>query len=252
MTTILRRIGFLVILAAIWEAGSRLSGLPAYMFPSLVQVGETLWQGILSGQITTAIGISLGRLLIGFTVAIILGLIFGYLIWRYKLVEDTLGFLVTALQSIPSIVWFPLAIIWFGLNDKAILFIVTIGATWTMTVSAASGLKNVARLYQRVAKTFGSKGFHFIRTVILPASVPQLISGLRIAWAFAWRALMAGELLGAAGGLGHLLDMGRSLGQMDLVISIMIIIGVIGTIIDNLVFMKLEKSIQRKWGLSTN
>ena len=252
MTTILRRIGFLVILAAIWEAGSRLSGLPAYMFPSLVQVGETLWQGILSGQITTAIGISLGRLLIGFTVAIILGLIFGYLIWRYKLVEDTLGFLVTALQSIPSIVWFPLAIIWFGLNDKAILFIVTIGATWTMTVSAASGFKNVPRLYQRVAKTFGSKGFHFIRTVILPASVPQLISGLRIAWAFAWRALMAGELLGAAGGLGHLLDMGRSLGQMDLVITIMIIIGVIGTIIDNFVFMKLEKNVQRKWGLSTN
>ena len=222
------------------------------MFPSLVQVGETLWQGILSGQITTAIGISLGRLLIGFTVAIILGLIFGYLIWRYKLVEDTLGFLVTALQSIPSIVWFPLAIIWFGLNDKAILFIVTIGATWKMTVSAASGFKNVPRLYQRVAKTFGSKGFHFIRTVILPASVPQLISGLRIAWAFAWRALMAGELLGAAGGLGHLLDMGRSLGQMDLVITIMIIIGVIGTIIDNFVFMKLEKNVQRKWGLSTN
>lgn len=221
------------------------------MFPSLLQVCETLWEGILSGQITTAIGMSLGRLLIGFSVAIILGLIFGYLIWRYKLVEDTLGFLVTALQSIPSIVWFPLAIIWFGLNDKAILFIVTIGATWTMTVSAASGFKNVPRLYQRVAKTFGSKGFHFIRTVILPASVPQLISGLRIAWAFAWRALMAGELLGAAGGLGHLLDMGRSLGQMDLVISIMIIIGVIGTIIDNLVFMKLEKSIQRKWGLST-
>src|SRR5699024_11227762 len=88
------------------------------------------------------------------------------------LVEDTLGFLVTALQSIPSIVWFPLAIIWFGLNDKAILFIVTIGATWTMTVSAASGFKNVPRLYQRVAKTFGSKGFHFIRTVILPESVP--------------------------------------------------------------------------------
>ena len=216
------------------------------MFPSLVQVGETLWQGILSGQITTAIGISLGRLLIGFTVAIILGLIFGYLIWRYKLVEDTLGFLVTALQSIPSIVWFPLAIIWFGLNDKAILFIVTIGATWTMTVSAASGFKNVPRLYQRVAKTFGSKGFHFIRTVILPASVPQLISGLRIAWAFAWRALMAGELLGAAGGLGHLLDMGRSLGQMDLVITIMIIIGVIGTIIDSFVIMNLEKNISTR------
>ena len=89
-----------------------------------------------------------------------------------------MDFLITALQSIPSIVWFPLAIIWFGLNDFSILFIVTIGATWTMTISATSGFKNVPQLYQRVAKTLGSSGFHFLRTVILPASVPQIISGL--------------------------------------------------------------------------
>lgn len=220
------------------------------MFPSLTQVFETLFNGIINGQIIVAIGKSLSRLLIGFSIAIILGLIMGYLIWRYKLVEDTLGFLVTALQSIPSIVWFPLAIIWFGLNDMAILFIVTIGATWTMTTSATSGFKNVPQLYQRVAKTFGSNGFHFIRTVILPASVPQLLSGLRIAWAFSWRALMAGELLGAGGGLGQLLETGRSLGQMDLVISVMIMIAVIGTIIDQIVFTRLERSVQTKWGIA--
>ena len=198
----------------------------------------------------TAILTSMSRLLIGFTIATVLGLFLGYLIWRSKLVEDTLGFLVTALQSIPSIVWFPLAIIWFGLNDFSILFIVTIGATWTMTINATSGFKNVPRLYQQVAKTLGSGGFHFLRTVIMPASVPQLISGLRIAWAFSWRALMAGELLGGGGGLGYLLEMGRSLGQMDLVISVMIIIGVIGTIMDNLVFLRLERSVQKKWGIS--
>jgi len=222
------------------------------MFPKLTQVFETLFNGLINGQIATAIGKSFSRLLIGFAIAIILGLFMGYLIWRYKFVEDTLGFVVTALQSIPSIVWFPLAIIWFGLNDFAILFIVTIGATWTMTVSATSGFKNVPTLYQRVAKTFGSKGFHFVRTVILPASIPQLLSGLRIAWAFSWRALMAGELLGAGGGLGQLLETGRSLGQMDLVISVMIIIAVIGTIMDNVVFMRLERSLQTKWGINRN
>ena len=220
------------------------------MFPSLSQVLHTLYTGIVSGQIMTAILTSMSRLLIGFTIATVLGLFLGYLIWRSKLVEDTLGFLVTALQSIPSIVWFPLAIIWFGLNDFSILFIVTIGATWTMTINATSGFKNVPRLYQQVAKTLGSSGFHFLRTVIMPASVPQLIAGLRIAWAFSWRALMAGELLGGGGGLGYLLEMGRSLGQMDLVISVMIIIGVIGTIMDNLVFLRLERSVQKKWGIS--
>lgn len=249
MTTALRRIVFLGILVAIWEVTSRLSDLPDFMFPSFTQVMSTLFSGLVSGQILIAIGASLSRLLIGFTIASILGLILGYLIWRYKLVEDTLGFLVTALQSIPSIVWFPLAIIWFGLNDFAILFIVTLGATWTMIVNATSGFKNVPVLYQRVAKSLGSGGFHFLRTVILPASVPQLISGLRIAWAFSWRALMAGELLGASVGLGQLLEAGRALGQMDLVISVMIIIGVIGTIMDNVLFLRLERSVERKWGI---
>ncbi|ARK23826.1 ABC transporter permease [Sporosarcina sp. P37] len=249
MTTALRRIVFLGILVAIWEITSRVSDLPEFMFPSFTQVMATLFSGLFSGQILTAIGASLSRLLIGFTIASILGLVLGYLIWRYKLVEDTLGFLVTALQSIPSIVWFPLAIIWFGLNDFAILFIVTLGATWTMIVNATSGFKNVPVLYQRVAKSLGSGGFHFLRTVILPASVPQLISGLRIAWAFSWRALMAGELLGASVGLGQLLEAGRALGQMDLVISVMIIIGVIGTIMDNVLFLRLERSVERKWGI---
>lgn len=248
MTTFLRRVLFIASIAAIWEITSRFSSLPDFMFPSLTQVLQTLFTGLIDGQITVAILKSMSRLLIGFSIAIILGLIMGYFIWRYKFVEDTLGFLVTALQSIPSIVWFPLAIIWFGLNDFSILFIVTIGATWTMTISATSGFKNVPVLYQRVAKTLGSTGFHFLRTVILPASIPQIISGLRIAWAFSWRALMAGELLGSGGGLGHLLETGRSLGQMDLVISVMIIIGIIGTIMDNLIFLRLERNVQRKWG----
>lgn len=238
------------MIAVIWEVTSKYSSLPDFMFPSLTQVLHTLFNGIISGQITDAIVKSLGRILLGFTIACIIGLILGYFIWRFKLVEDTLGFVVTALQSIPSIVWFPLAIIWFGLNDFSILFIVTIGATWTMTVNATSGFKNVPQLYQRVAKTYGSSGFHLLRTVILPASVPQIISGLRVAWAFSWRALMAGELLGSGGGLGQLLEMGRSLGQMDLVISVMIIIAVIGTIVDNVVFSRLERNVQLKWGVS--
>lgn len=218
------------------------------MFPSLSQVIKTLFIGIINGQITIAIAQSFGRLLIGFSIAIVIGLLLGYLIWRFQFIEDTLGFVITALQSIPSIVWFPLAIVWFGLNNFSILFIVTIGATWTMTISGSSGFKNVPKLYQRVAKTLGSSGFHYLRTVIIPAAIPQIISGLRIAWAFSWRALMAGELLGAGGGLGQLLETGRSLGQMDLVISVMIIIAIIGTLMDNVFFLRLERNVQMKWG----
>lgn len=240
----------IVTLLVTWEVTSRFSTIPDFMFPSVTQVFETLVNGIIDGQIPVAVVQSIGRLFIGFSMAVVIGLLLGYLIWRFTLVEETLGFLITALQSIPSIVWFPLAIIWFGLNDMAILFIVTIGATWTMTISASSGFQNVSKLYQRVAKTLGSSGFHYVRTVIIPAAIPQIISGLRIAWAFSWRALMAGELLGSGGGLGQLLEVGRSLGQMDLVISVMIIIAVIGTIMDHVLFLRLERNVQMKWGVA--
>lgn len=217
--------------------------------PGGVTVLSTFVNGLISGQILEATGVTLSRLLVGFAIAVVLGLTFGFLISRYKWVDDTLGFFVTALQSIPSIVWFPLAIVWFGLGNISILFIVAIGATWTMTVNSSTGFKNVPSLYLNAARTLGSSGFHLARTVILPASVPHLISGLRVAWAFAWRAIMAGELLGGSGGLGYLLDMGRSLQSMDLVLSIMIVIGIIGTIMDNQVFRRMERSVARKWGM---
>jgi len=216
--------------------------------PGGVTVIGTLISSILSGQIVTATGTTLIRLLIGFSIAVVLGLTFGFLIARYKWVDDTLGFFVTALQSIPSIVWFPLAIVWFGLGNASILFIVAIGATWTMTVNSSTGFKNVPSIYMDAAKTLGSSGSHMLRTVIIPASVPHIISGLRVAWAFAWRAIMAGELLGSTGGLGYLLDLGRSIQAMDLVLSIMIVIGIIGTIIDNQVFLRMERAVARRYG----
>lgn len=216
--------------------------------PGGVTVIGTLIGSILSGQIVTATGTTLVRLIIGFSIAVVLGLTFGFLIARYKWVDDTLGFFVTALQSIPSIVWFPLAIVWFGLGNASILFIVAIGATWTMTVNSSTGFKNVPSIYMDAAKTLGSSGSHLLRTVIIPASVPHIISGLRVAWAFAWRAIMAGELLGSTGGLGYLLDLGRSIQAMDLVLSIMIVIGIIGTIIDNQVFLRMERAVARRYG----
>ncbi|QQK74648.1 ABC transporter permease [Salicibibacter cibarius] len=257
MITALRRVLFVIVIVTIWEIISKTNLFPTFMFPPLlipndpggITVLGTLVDGLITGQILEATGVTLGRLLIGFSIAIVLGLTFGFLIARFKWVDDTLGFFVTALQSIPSIVWFPLAIVWFGLGNVAILFIVAIGATWTMTVNSSAGFKNVPSIYLNAARTLGSSGTHLARTVILPASVPHIISGLRVAWAFAWRAIMAGELLGAAGGLGYLLDMGRSLQSMDLVLSIMIVIGIIGTIMDNQVFLRMERSVARKWGL---
>ncbi len=247
----------MVILIAIWEAISKFELFPAFMWPPLiipnepggVTVIKTLISGLIDGQLLEATAQSLGRLLIGFIIAVILGTIIGFLIYKSELVDDTLGFFVSTLQSVPNIVWFPLAILWFGLGVESVLFIIILGATLSLSITLSTAFKSVPPLNIRVARTMGSKGFHLFRTVIFPASVPQFIAGLRVAWALAWRAVLAGELLGGSGGLGTLLDMGRSLQSMDLVFAIMIIIGVIGTIIDNFVFVKLERAVLRKRGI---
>lgn len=220
--------------------------------PGGVTVLKTLVNGLISGQLLEATGTSLIRLFIGFIIAVFIGLFLGFLIYKYKVVDDTLGFFVTSLQAIPNIVWLPLAILWFGLGVGSVIFIVILGAAISVTITSSTAFKGVSPLLIRVAQTMGSSGFHLFRTVIFKATIPQLIAGLRLAWALAWRAVLAGELLGGGGGLGQLLDLGRSIQAMDLIFSIMIIIGVIGSLIDNFVFVRLEKYVFRKWGITTN
>ncbi len=249
----------MAILIAIWEAISKFEIFPAFMWPPLiipndpggVTILKTFISGFTGGQLLEATYVSISRLLVGFSIAVVLGLFLGFLIYKSKLIDDTLGFFVSTLQSVPNIVWFPLALLWFGLGVESVIFIIILGATLSLTVTSSAAFKSVSPLHIRVARTMGSSGFHLFRTVILPATIPQLIAGLRVAWALAWRAVLAGELLGGSGGLGTLLDMGRSLQAMDLVFAIMIIIGVVGTIIDNFVFVKIERSVLRKWGIQT-
>lgn len=249
-----------MILIIIWEAISKFEVFPAFMWPPLiipndpggVTVLKTLINGLISGQLLEATGTSIVRLFFGFMIAVVIGLFLGFLIYKYKVVDDTLGFFVTSLQAIPNIVWLPLAILWFGLGNGSVIFIVILGAAISVTITSSTAFKGVSPLLIRVARTMGSTGFHLFRTVILKATVPQLIAGFRLAWALAWRAVLAGELLGGGGGLGQLLDLGRSIQAMDLIFSIMIIIGVIGSFIDNFVFVRLEKHVFRKYGISTN
>lgn len=244
----------------IWEAISKLELFPAFLWPPFivpvepggVTIMKTFVNGLMSGQLINATLVSLQSLLLGFVISVVVGLVLGFLIYSSKWIEDTLGFVVTALQSVPNIVWLPLAILWFGLGFSSVLFIVVLGAALSITITSSSGFKSVPPIQIRAARTMGASGFQLFRTIIFPSSVPHIISGLRLAWALAWRAVLAGELLGGGGGLGTLLDMGRSIQAMDLVFSIMIIIGVIGTLIDHVVFLQLEKAVLKRWRLQSN
>jgi len=250
MNTTLKRVLFLGILIAIWEVIYKLQIWPPILFPSPLQVGETLYLGIIDGSFITSLGDSFKRLLIGYGFALIIGTLLGLIIASSKLMEDTLGSLVLALQSVPSIVWLPLAILWFGMGEAAIIFVVVLGGTWNMVINASTGIKNVRPLLLKAAKTMGITGHNLFFKVTIPAAIPHLITGMRLSWAFCWRALMAGELLGSGNGLGQILMWGREMGNMSMVISIMIIIATLGSLTDGIIFKPLENKVLERWGLA--
>ncbi|MBB5173679.1 ABC transporter permease [Texcoconibacillus texcoconensis] len=256
MVIAVRRIIFFATLFTIWEILYRLNQVyevrSTTLFPSPIGAVEQLYIGFFeTGILTEALSQSLQRIAVGFTLAVIIGALLGIVLGISKIADETLGSLVIALQSVPSIVWLPIAFVLFGVGNTAIIFVVTLGGTWAMTLNMRMGIKNVEPILIRAAKTMGYQGKELVWRVMIPASIPSALTGMRLAWAFGWRALMAAELIGR-GGLGRTLMDARDFYNMDLVIAIMVIIAVIGLIVEYLVFNKIEKNVLSRWGLNDN
>lgn len=215
-----------------------------------MQVVVSLLRGLASGELVEAVAYSLRRLSIGYLLALVVGLPFGFLLARSELVQELFSPLISAFQSIPSFAWLPLAVLWLGLSESAIILIVFLGAVWSITINTEAGIRNVPPLLLKAGRTMGASGVALFREVALPAALPQILSGLRLAWAFAWRSLMAGELLSPGKGLGEALIVSRNVSDMAGVIAVIVMIGVIGAVVDNLVFKRLEVRTRQKWGLA--
>ena len=153
------------------------------------------------------------------------------------------------LQTLPSICWVPFAILWFGLDESAIIFVVVMGSAFSVALSVRNGIRNVNPLWIKVARTMGADKKKLYLKVIIPASMPEFIEGLRQGWSFAWRALMSGEVMSATVGLGHTLTMGRDLADINQVMLVMIVIVLIGVLIDRFVFRQIEEGMLKKRGL---
>ena len=244
-----KRIVFYISLIIIWDLFIRIFQIPKVILPAPLDVLVSLQESIGNGSLISDLGASFTRLIIGLFIALAIGLSLGVLLARVKTMDDTVGSLIIALQSIPSIVWLPLAIMWFGLNEKAVIFIIVLGATIVMTINVRAGIKNVDPLYIKAAQTMGSTGLDLFVRVMFPAAIPYIVTGVRLAWAFAWRALMAGELLSTGPGLGYTLKYAYDFGRMDMVIAIMIVIGIIGVTVDLFIFQRIEKRVMQRWGL---
>jgi len=234
----------------IWEAAYRIIGWESWKFPSLFQTITSFYDGFVHGQLLEAIGGSLKRLLIAFMISLSLGMLLGVLFAKFKAIDDTIGFLVIALQTVPSIAWLPFAIIWFGFNDISVVFITALGATWTMSISTRTGIRNISPIHLRAAQTLGTgNGWKMFVQILIPAAFPHIMTGVRVSWAFAWRALVAGELIADGAGLGQLLQDGRGLGDTALMLNVVIIIAILGTISDHIVFKRLEDKLLVRYGL---
>ena len=247
---ITKRIVFYVALILLWQALDFANIWPDQIFPSPLEVAEDLAFGAANGSLFYGIGTSMLRLIIGLTIAIAGGLALGIFMARFSVVNQTIGSLVLGLQSIPSIAWVPIAILWFGLTDAGIIFVTAIGAIFAVTINSYTAVKNIDPTIIAAAQNMGAKGPQLISSVLIPAAFPYMIAGFRQGWAFAWRGLIGAELLFSFLGLGFLLNVGRQLNDVSQVIAIMLVIMGIGMLVDGFVFKKIERKVMSRWGLA--
>ena len=247
----LAAVAFFLILILIWQALVSAEIWSPVLVPSPWAVATYMVHAIADGSLIQAASVTMGRLLVGYFLGILFGLPLGLLTARFRFCDLTLGMMALGLQTLPSVCWVPLALLWFGQKEEAILFVVIMGTVWSVLIATDNGVRTVPPIYARAARTMGSKNLHTWTHVILPASLPFIVSGMKQGWAFAWRSLMAAEIyvtILTGFGLGHLLHYGRELNAMDQVIGIMLVIITIGLLADRILFSPWEKFLHRRWG----
>jgi NitT/TauT family transport system permease protein len=244
------QIVFYAILLGVWALVAKLHIWPPYLFPAPRGVAQALWAGFADHSFWIGIVITMKRMLIGYSLSVLLGMGLGLAIGSSKLLEETVGGLLVSLQSLPSICWIPLAVLWFGLSEKAILFVVLMGSLLSVTIAMEDGRKQMPKIYGMAGRNLGARGFRLFWSVLLPASLPYIVSGLKQGWAFGWRSLIQAEMIFLSLGLGQLLMMGRDLSDMSQVIAVMILIIALGYMVDGLVFKTIERRLQLRWGLA--
>jgi NitT/TauT family transport system permease protein len=248
--SILRLVVFYGGLVAIWQILYEAQVWSPFLFPEPAQVLRSLQRYLENGVLAQAFFDTMRRMLVGFAIAFVGGIVIGFGIGTVRWLDQTLGTLVVGMQSLPSVTWLPLAILWYGLGENAIIFVVVLGSVWAIAISARDGIRNIPVLQQRAAQVFGANHYQKIRYVTIPGMLPSMAQGLKLGWSFSWRSLMAAEIVFATTGLGRLLELGRDLNNMSLVIGIMIVIVAVGLAFDRLIFNPLEKWVQNRWGLA--
>jgi len=244
------KLGAIVIALFLWQLVVWSGWKPEYVLPGPVEVFRTLFEDLsiyVDGARTT-----LERAIVGFGIAVVIGTAIGALVARSRIVRSAVGSMITGLMTMPSIAWFPAAIVLFGLDNSAILFVIILGAAPSIANGFIAGVDNTPPILIRAARMLGAKGWTNFRRVVLPAALPTYVGGLKQGWAFAWRSLLAGELLVQIAGqesLGRQLDNSAEVADYAGMYATMIVILIIGIVVDSLIFGQAERRIRKHYGL---
>jgi NitT/TauT family transport system permease protein len=241
------------VVLAIWQILVWREWRPDYIFPGPADVFARLWDDMQTADFWHAVGHTGRRAIVGFMLSLVIGGIVGIALSRSRLLRTGVGPIITGLQTMPSIAWFPLSLLVFGLTEKAILFVVVLGAAPSIANGIVSGIDGVPPMYHRLGANLGAGNVAMYRDFVVPAAMPGVIAGLKQGWAFSWRSLMAGELLVIIPGvqsIGTRLSFAREFSDAEGLMAAMIVILVIGLVVDA-VFGSVERSVLRKRGLAT-
>jgi len=238
------------IVLIVWQLVVWSGWKPEYVFPG----PRAVWDSFVANFSTNmdAAWTTLQRGFKGFAFALVIGTIVGALVARNRVLRSAIGSLITGLQTMPSVAWFPLAILLFKLGEGAIFFVVVLGAAPSIANGLISGIDHIQPILLRAGTVLGARRWKLFRYVILPAALPSFVAGLKQGWAFAWRSLLAGELIVLIPGqfsLGQQLDANRQLSDSAGVIAVMIVILIIGILVDALLFGTADRAIRRRYGL---
>lgn len=248
----LRKSLILVLLAIAWEIAARYTDNDL-LLPSFLQTAKALAEGTWSGELPAKVAVSLVVLIKGYLIGIVLAFGLTTLAVSTQFGRDLLGTLTSMFNPLPAIALLPLALLWFGLGDNSLIFVLVHSVLWTMALNTYTGFLGVSDTLRMAGRNYGLKGVRFVALILVPAALPSILSGLKIGWAFAWRTLVAAELVfgatGGKGGLGWYIFQNRNELYTDKVFAGLAVVILIGLLVENLVFATLERITVKRWGM---
>lgn len=252
--TVLPPLVAVALAVTVWQLLWAAAFWPEYKLPAPLTVWDEFWARVSDGSVFGIVWTSMHRAVIGFAAGVVIGTPLGLLVARAPLVRSAIGPLLSGLQSLPSVAWVPAAVLWFGIKDGAIYFVVLLGSVPSIANGLVSGIDQVQPILLRVGTTLGAGRLAAARHILLPAALPGYLAGLKQGWAFSWRSLMAAELIAVSPqlglGLGAYLEQGRSFSDMPTVFAAILLILFVGIGVDLLLFRPLERSVLRARGLA--